>query len=106
MLLLRDALSRSVVLPQEDRTVRSGPARSPICSQMVTLGLQGRVAPSSKPVRAREAAGHEPAGGAAGPEPRRKVGFGADAAFALPPGEAVGEAEHLAIGEAARFVAL
>ena len=35
--------------------------------------------PSPEAVRAREAAGHEPAGGAAGAEPGGEVGFGADA---------------------------
>src|SRR5437588_11649455 len=75
----------------------------------VSTGLPPRAekpTPSPKAVRAREAAGDEAAGGAAGAEPGGEVGFGADAVFALPPGEAVGEAEHLAIGEAARFVAL
>src|SRR5690348_9430515 len=64
----------------------------------------GRDSPEA--VRAGKAAGDEPAGGAAGAEPRAEVGFGADAVFALAPGEAVGEAEHLAIGETTRFVAL
>src|SRR6202035_1817379 len=61
---------------------------------------------SPEAVRAREAAGHEAAGAAAGAEPGGEVAFGADAVFALPPGEAVGQAEHLAIGETTRFVAL
>src|SRR5260370_6281582 len=61
--------------------------------------------PSPEAVRAREAAGHEPAGGAAGAEPGSEVGFGANAVFALPPGHAVGQAEHLAIGATAGLVA-
>jgi hypothetical protein len=46
--------------------------------------------PSPEPVRAREAAGDEAAGGAAGAEPGGEVGFGADAVLALPPGQPVG----------------
>jgi len=57
--------------------------------------------PSPEAVRAREAAGDEAAGGAAGAEPGGQVDFGADAVFAQPPGQPVGEAEHLAIGETA-----
>src|SRR5947209_12031711 len=78
-------------------------------SMAVSTGLLPRAEkriPSPEPVRAREAAGDEPAGGAAGAEPGGEVGFGADAAFALPPGQPVGEAEHLATGETTRFVAL
>jgi hypothetical protein len=44
------------------------------------------------------------AGGAAGTDPGGEIGFGAGA-LASPPREAVGEAKHLAISEAARFVA-
>ena len=55
---------------------------------------------SPEAVRAR-AAGHEAAGGAAGAEPGRKVGFGAEAVFALPPRQPIGQTEHLAIGETA-----
>src|ERR1700676_1835687 len=54
----------------------------------------------------REALRHRAAGAAAGAAPRGEVGLGAGAGLALAPREALGEAEHLGVGELAHSVAL
>src|SRR5713226_4540546 len=69
------------------------------CGRLTTRG-------SSEAVGARKAVGDETTGAAAGTEPGAEIGLGAGAVFALPPGEAVGEAKHLGVGETARLVAL
>src|SRR6516164_3920279 len=61
---------------------------------------------SAESVRPREAGRHEAADAAARAEPWTEIGFGAGTTLALAPGEAIGQAEHLAVGEPARFVAL
>src|SRR6516162_10404666 len=64
----------------------------------------GSLSPES--VRPREAGGHKTAGAAAGAKPRCEIGLGANTVLALSPRQAVGEAEHSAIGEPARSIAL
>src|SRR5271165_3603433 len=61
---------------------------------------------SAESVGPGEAVGDDATGPAAGGKPRGQVDFGAGAGLALPPGETVGEAEHLGIGKPTRFVAL
>src|SRR5579884_1235810 len=92
--------------------VASVPATSP-CTKSLRMLYQtrdksyGHADPRSpEPVAAREAARDRAAGAAARALPRHEIDLGADAVLALPPGEAVGEAEHLAVGETAGAVAL
>src|SRR5260221_13577824 len=52
--------------------------------------------------RAGEALRHAAAGAAAGAAPGGEVELGAGAVFTLPPGEPVGQPEHLGVGKPAR----
>src|SRR5262245_49243586 len=61
---------------------------------------------SPESVGAGKAVGDEAAGAAAGAVPWTEVGLGTGAVLALPPGDAVGEAEHLGVGKTALFIAL
>src|SRR6185437_14907747 len=54
----------------------------------------------------RETLRHAPSRAAPGTAPRGEVGLGAGAAFALAPGEAVGEAKHFGVGQPTHAIAL